>query len=660
MESDPNVGNEHKEEEGYLLDYPFDLYQRTRDIREVVEIIEKETGKDKLKILDVGGYRVDAADRENLLLREFLPHHDIIALDMVESTTPGYVQGDGTQLPFKDNAFDVVVSSDVYEHIPQDLRREFVENLTRTAKHFVILGAPFYSRNNELAEQILFEYIRIVLHSEHEQLKEHIENHLPDANQLKRLIEENKLNFTSIDSGNINNWLLLMMIKHQLIALPESEKLHQKFDRFLNRTQYESDHAGPAYRKVFVIAKHPDGQHTLDTISSHFNRYSKNDNKYAFAEGDLNSFELMLSMEELRARSHQDAKSAIIEAQAAKIKQLEQQRTTRLYRILLFFQENFYAPIVRFSRKFFSMIHQLFQVIRGKRKHPWLSISTRAYHRWIQKNSPTLQEINELEKINENLKYKPLISIVVPCYNTAQHWIEKALDSAIKQLYQNWELIIVNDGSKEKHVRDTLDLYKCKDNRIKPIHLRRNQGIAKATNEALEEASGEFVAFMDSDDELDPLALFEMARFINDHPKADVIYSDEDKLTLNNQREKPEFKPDWSPDLFLTYNYINHLTVCRKSLIDKVGGFRSKYDWSQDYDLYLRITEQTEHIHHLPKILYHWRSIPGSSAAKVDTRPAALASSRQLLQETLNRRKIKGIVKNGLRPATFKIKKIKR
>lgn len=643
-----------------LLDYPFDLYQRTRDIREILEILVKETGNQRFRILDVGGYRVDAAARENLLLREFLPQHSIVALDMVESSTPGYVRGDGTQLPFKNNSFDIIVSSDVYEHIPPQLRPDFIRELTRVARHLLILGAPFYSCATELAEQILFEYIRKILFSQHEQLKEHIDHGLPDPGALERLLSGENLPFISFASGTLGNWLLLMMVKHYLMTIPGSERLHRMLDRFCNRTLYEYHHSSPAYREVFVIAKDPSLHPVLEKIKNHFHKYSQANQSNPWNSNQLGEFRLLLDLEELRTRSQLAEKNATIQAQAERIQELERQRLTRVYRFLLFFQLRLYAPVVRSVRLVLSKFHTLGQVLLGKRKHPWLSISKSAYGRWIKKQEPTAGQWQELEKINGELTNKPLITIVIPCYNTERQWIEKALDSVLNQLYTHWETLIVDDGSKKTHVAEVLEQYQKKDARIKPIYLRRNQGIAGASNEALAIAKGEFIAFMDSDDELHPLALFEMVRLINEHPEADVIFSDEDKLTLNGQREKPEFKPGWSPDLFLTYNYINHLTLCRKRCIDTVGGFRSQYDWSQDYDLYLRVTEQTSQVFHLPRVLYHWRSIPGSSAAKVDTRPQALASSRHLLEETLKRRGIKGIVKNGLRPATFKIKKRKK
>lgn len=349
-------------------------------------------------------------------------------------------------------------------------------------------------------------------------------------------------------------------------------------------------------------------------------------------------------------------KDQIIHRQARRIRELEKMPLTRLYRVLLFFQLTFYAPVVRFFRTLLGKSHQFIQVVRGKRRHPWLSVNAAAYRRWTEENDPSPEELDHYSQQGKNFKYRPLISIVVPVYNTDRQWIEKAVESVIAQVYDNWELCLANDGSTAPHVRPTLDECARKDKRVKVTHLPENRGISGATNAALEIASGEFIAFMDSDDELPPVALYEMVAFLNEHPEADVIFSDEDKLSLEGQREKPEFKPGWSPQLFLTYNYINHLTICRKALVDTVGRFRPEFNWSQDYDLYLRVTEQTDNIYHIPKILYHWRSIPGSSAAKVDTRPKALEASRQLLEETLHRRGLEGVVKDGLRPGTFKVK----
>lgn len=646
-----------------LLNYPFDLYQRSRDIQETVDIIARETGKERLKILDVGGFRIESEERENLLLKEFLPQHDIVALDRMESSTPGYVQGDGNRLPFKGKSFNVVVTSDVYEHVPPEERKTFLENLLRVTDGFVILGAPFYSERNALAEQIVFEYVRKVLHAQHEQLKEHIENKLPDADELKELIKEGGLDFTCFESGNLNGWLLMMMVKHYLMSIPDSERLHTMLDRFYNMNFYESDHSGECYRKAFVVAitKDESSNEILKKINNHFAAYVEENKHQRLDPVDLSHVRMLLDLETLRTRSLFEEKEGIIRHQAAQIDAFNHMRSTRVYRVMQFFNRLLLSPFLLLGRQFLGKMQQVGQVIRGKRKHPILSISNGAYRRWIKKHEGILseQETAQFKKECREFKYKPLISIVVPAYNTPGEWLEKAIKSVLNQLYEKWELCIVNDGSTEGHIEEILNNYSQKDKRVKVKHLLRNRGIAGASNEALAISSSkcEFIAFMDSDDILHPMALFEVVKFLNDRPHADIIYTDEDKLTLEDRRRKPEFKPDWSSELFLTYNYINHLTVCRKKLVDDVDGFRSKYNWSQDYDLYLRVTEKTDKIFHISKILYHWRAVPGSSAAKVDTRPVALAKSKELLTETLRRRGIDGIVTCGLRPGSFKIKK---
>jgi len=640
-----------------LLNYPFDLYQRTRDIREIVEIISQKTGKEKLRILDVGGYRVEAEDRDDLLLREFLPQHEIIALDMIPSSISGYVQGDGTALPFKDKSFDVVVTSDVYEHVLPEGRNAFVENLLRVSGEFVILGAPFYSVENTLAEKIIFEFIRKVLHSEHTQLKEHIENRLPDADELASLIKNNGRQFISFSSGNRDRWVFMMLLKHYLMSIPDTKELDTMLDRYYNMSLYESDHSGQGYRTVFVISSQEhDKNGILEAVQDHFKTYSENINPVLDKTG-MEQIRMLIDLEALRTRALIDQKDALIQHQAQQIQTFQQMKSTKVYKIMQFFNSISLSPVIYFGRKVLGKMQQAWMVIRGKRRHPFLSISEKAYRRWIKKTEPSPDMYPQLREQAKHFTHSPLLSIVVPAYNTPQEYLAKACESVLNQVYPNWELCIVNDGSPQKHVRETLDRFARKDSRIKVKHLPRNKGISRATNEAIALAAGQFIVFMDSDDVLHPLALYEVVKFLNQNPEADFIFSDEDKMTLGDVRRRPEFKPGWNPDLFLTYNYLNHLTVCRKIIVDEVGGFRAQYNWSQDYDLYLRITEKTSNIHHIPLVLYHWREIPNSSASKVDVRPEAQAKCMELLTETLKRRGINAVVKKGLRPSTFKIKK---
>ncbi len=640
-----------------LLDYPFDLYQRTRDIREIVECIATEQGKAKLRILDVGGFRLDAEDRNDLLLREFLPQHEIISLDLMASDIPGYVQGDGTCLPFKDNSFDIVVTSDVFEHVPPHLREAFVDNLVRVATSFVILGAPFFSEKNALAEQILLEYVFKVLHAEQEQLKEHIDNGLPDEQALISLLETHGLSYTRLSSGNLENWVMMMMVKHYLMTIPDSQHVHTLVDRFYNMSNYGSDHRGEGYRKIFVVAKDPSLKETLQQITARFATLAQTDQAGSSfpADSDLGRFRLLLDLEELRTRRLFAEKDLLIRTQAAQLEALNGLRSTRLCRFIRGSGKLFFKSLARVTRLSVLKTRLVCDVVSGKRKHPLLSLSDGLYRRWLQKQTPDATGLSRLREEAAAFSYRPLISIVMPIYNTAKQWLDEAFVSILDQVYDNWELCVVNDGSGVSHVKETLLGMQKQDVRVRVFHFHRNRGIAAATNRALAMAKGEFVAFMDSDDRLHPLALWEMVKLLNLHPEADMIYSDEDKLSVTGMLRKPVFKPDWSAELFLSFNYINHLTMCRRALVERVGGFNKTYDWSQDYDLYLRITELTDKIFHIPKVLYHWRAIPGSSAARVDFRTEALEKSRQLLTDTLVRRGIPGTVVNGLRPGTFKI-----
>ncbi len=306
----------------FLADYPFDLYQRTRDIRETIDIIAAQTGKETLKILDVGGFRVDADNRGDLLLREFLPHHEVIAVDMVEASAPGYIRGDGTRLPFLDNSFDVVVTSDVFEHVPPEVREDFVDNLLRVSSGYVVLGAPFYSERAALAEKIVFEYVRKVLHAEQEQLKEHIENSLPDPVHLQEFLNKREISFTFFNSGNLDGWLTMMLVEHYLMSVPETDSLRTMLDRYYNSSFYESDHGGDGYRRVFVMSCITDGSgdHTLKSIDAHFEAYAKSDEFRRLDQQGVDHVQMLLNLEALRSRALLEEKDGLIRHQAAQIR----------------------------------------------------------------------------------------------------------------------------------------------------------------------------------------------------------------------------------------------------------------------------------------------------------------------------------------------------
>ncbi len=202
------------------------------------------------------------------------------------------------------------------------------------------------------------------------------------------------------------------------------------------------------------------------------------------------------------------------------------------------------------------------------------------------------------------------------------------------------KLCLYDDGSTLDETKRTLSSLAREDERIKLSFGEENRGIAAASNEALAMASGEFVALLDNDDLLSPNALLEVAKALNEDPELDYLYSDEDRMVSNQdgtlRRHSPFFKPDWSPHMLFNCMYTGHLSVYRKSLVEEVGGFRSEYDFSQDYDLALRVTEKTSNVHHIPKVLYHWREIPSSASA--GGKPYARKTNIAALEDAVRRR----------------------
>jgi glycosyltransferase involved in cell wall biosynthesis len=266
-----------------------------------------------------------------------------------------------------------------------------------------------------------------------------------------------------------------------------------------------------------------------------------------------------------------------------------------------------------------------------------------AYRRWVSLYD-TISRADRTAILAdiESFARRPLISIVMPVFNTPEPFLRAALDSVRDQLYPNWELCIADDASALPHVARILAEYAMADPRIRIVRRPANGGIAAASNSAFAIATGEFVALFDHDDVLPVHALYLVAREILFHPAADLIYSDEDKLDRRGRRCDPHFKSDWNPDLFLSQNMISHLGVYRSALIAEVGGFRSEFDGSQDYDLALRVVEKTdtERIRHIPHILYHWRAMTGSAARSPAAKPHARIAARNAVADHLERRGI--------------------
>jgi len=267
------------------------------------------------------------------------------------------------------------------------------------------------------------------------------------------------------------------------------------------------------------------------------------------------------------------------------------------------------------------------------------------FRQWIEEVEPTVWNQGVLS-------YAPLISVVVPVYNVSSQMLRDCIDSVRKQTYENWELILVDDHSSWENVRQVLSEYSDMP-KIRVIYREENGNISEATNTGLAQVQGEFIAFMDCDDVLAPQALYEVAYLLNENQELDFVYSDEDKITEECQanregtfaipvkdRHTPFFKPDWSPDAFMCLNYTNHLSVYRTEIVKEVGGLRTKYNGSQDYDFVLRFMEHTTNrrVGHVDKILYHWRERKESVAYDPNSKPYALEVAKKLKEEMITRR----------------------
>jgi glycosyltransferase involved in cell wall biosynthesis len=261
------------------------------------------------------------------------------------------------------------------------------------------------------------------------------------------------------------------------------------------------------------------------------------------------------------------------------------------------------------------------------------------YAHWVALfDSPSPAGLEQARTRLEGLVRRPLLSILLPTHNTPVALLRKCIDSVRAQVYENWELCIADDASSAL-VRRVVTEYAAQDPRIK-LHLRAHHGhICEASNDALGLATGEYVGFLDHDDELSPEALGEMAMAIEANPDARLFYSDEDKIDESGKRFDPHFKPAWSPDLLCSQNYLCHFVVLETQLVRNVGGLRPGFEGAQDHDLLLRCVEKLRlnQVVHVPRVLYHWRATAGSTALGGEQKPYSLEAGRRAVEQHLAR-----------------------
>jgi glycosyltransferase involved in cell wall biosynthesis len=302
--------------------------------------------------------------------------------------------------------------------------------------------------------------------------------------------------------------------------------------------------------------------------------------------------------------------------------------------------------LVTFKSEGWAGVKGRFRMVYGQARHTPIVdesgqlVDGQDYTEWVRRYD-TLDDAARgriRNRINV-MSYSPKISLIMPVYDPPIEFLDQAIWSVRNQLYPIWELCIADDASKNQAVRDLLKRHAHEDERIRLIFRAENGHISKASNSALELAQGDFIAMFDHDDLISEHALYMVAEELNRNPELDFVYSDQDKIDIHGLRYDPYFKPDFNPDLLRSQNFVDHLAVFRTALVRELGGWRTEFDGSQDYDLVLRVTERLSpsHIAHIPYVLYHWRAVPGSLAIDAGAKNYAANRSRQALAEHLKR-----------------------
>jgi GT2 family glycosyltransferase/glycosyltransferase involved in cell wall biosynthesis len=250
------------------------------------------------------------------------------------------------------------------------------------------------------------------------------------------------------------------------------------------------------------------------------------------------------------------------------------------------------------------------------------------YAKWVEEHEPTADDLEKQRRESSTWDRRPKISLLIPLFDPSAKFLNELFASIVVQTYDNWEACVVDGGSKNRDMVESLERWTKTDARIRVHRFERNLGISENTNHALRVATGDFVALVDHDDTLAPFALYELASAIRCRPAADIFYSDEDRLRESGERAKPFFKSEWNPELLYSFMYIGHLSAYHRELALALGGFRQEFDLSQDYDLALRATERAREIVHIPCVLYHWRehAASGASGGKPEARKTNIAA----------------------------------
>lgn len=326
-------------------------------------------------------------------------------------------------------------------------------------------------------------------------------------------------------------------------------------------------------------------------------------------------------------------------------------------------QDQIYPVIAKHSQQVNTPVARKIRHLLGSIKRNGFSGAVKNYQRskqqsanyeeWMTKvEEPTRAQLIEASK---ELAFQPKISLVVPVYNVDEKWLRACVKSLTDQIYANWELCLADDASPKAHIKPLLQELAAADERVKIVLREKNGHISEATNSAIDIATGDYIGFLDNDDILADTALLAVVNALNEDQSREFIYTDEDKLSMSGKRFDPFFKPNWNETLLLGHNYITHFVVVKRSIVEKVGGLRTEFNGSQDYDFVLRATEAAKEIYHVPNILYHWRTIETSVAMDPQSKEYAYVAGQNAVQAAIERRNLDGVVSMTKNYGAYKV-----
>lgn len=618
----------------------------------VAEIITKLYGSKSAakSILEVGG--------NGSLLPDFMGRK-VTLLDLPDNDSEDYIQASALAMPINDDTYDVVASCDVLEHIPGKDRVQFIKELLRVSREYVILCGPMYKEQTAEAEKRANGFFKSVFRREHPWLVEHIANGLPKPDELESILDAENATYTKFEHGNLDSWEMLTKLNFLEVepslgddsdVASEVNNLNQQYSSKLGYDDFPE----VGYRTIYIIQKQKSASRVeLDLPENGLPSAGEIGIQYAGV------------MEKLAVAYHaQNAELNKVNGDAQGLLDTTKKLREELDNIygskywnLMQIPRRALSPLVKILRKL--RVIALLRFIKTKStavlaKLPFfdraLNIANTELRRrkiqaerefeyqiWVRRNQPNQAELDMQRETSKTFAHQPTISLIMPTYNTDPAFLKECIESVLAQTYEKWELCIADDASSDQRVREVLSGYGEQDSRVKFMYRESNGHICEASNSALELATGEFVGLLDHDDIIWPNALFEVVGKINAQPDADFVYTDEDKIDqVGMVHTDPFFKPDWSPDFLRSLNYITHFAVIKKQIVDKVGGFRKGYEGAQDWDLFLRVSRVTDRIYHIPKVLYSWRKSVDSTAMLTSSKKYAFTNQKNALADDAN------------------------